>query len=137
MHCFSSLQRRANAGGRGGKVGGADETTITHSPPFFPFARPPLKPWCVPPAAAPPPLPPPPPIHHTHTHPPPPLPLPSPADRPADDEYALPPPDDASDVDSRAVSDADDEDDDARRGGDEEGSDGETEGEDLMENMDG
>lgn len=53
-----------------------------------------------------------------------------------DDEFALPPPaDDASDVDSRAVSDADDGDDDvATRGS---GSEDESEGEDLMEDMEG
>lgn len=54
-----------------------------------------------------------------------------------DDEFALPPPaDDASDVDSRAVSDVDD-DDDASPGRPGSGSEDESEGEDLMENMEG
>lgn len=63
------------------------------------------------------------------------------AGRPQDDEFAVPPPDDASDVDSRNLSDLEnDNDDDAANDGDaaeRATSPGDTEGEDLMENMEG
>ena len=61
--------------------------------------------------------------------------------RPVDDEFSVPPPDDRSDVDSHLVSDLDDDDDDAGNDGDDAAeratSPGDTEGEDLMENMEG
>ena len=68
------------------------------------------------------------------------------AGRPQDDEFAVPPPDDASDVDSRNLSDLENDDDDADNNNNNSGdgdaaeratSPGDTEGEDLMENMEG
>ena len=73
------------------------------------------------------------------------------AGRPQDDEFAVPPPDDASDVDSRQLSDLEDDDDENAQNnnnnqnnddGDDDAAEratspGDTEGEDLMENMEG